>query len=103
MKQIARAWSWNRKRLPPKATRRLRGQARFAAFVWTGILFVGGVLMVAVAIVAAVTGQTPGVWAGLLAGTVFFAGFGGLWRIRRWWWPPIRDDDLPSRDRKRQA
>jgi hypothetical protein len=79
--------------------RRLRGQARFATFVWTGILFLLGLLMTGIAVVAAVTGQVAGIWAGVLAGAVCFAGFGGLWHRRGWWWPPIRDEDLPSRDR----
>jgi hypothetical protein len=92
---------WRDGDLPPQ-WRYMRGQLRFGLFVWFVLLTLGTLTMLVLTILVAVTGP----FIGLMA----TAGFGaacllldlGLWRCRRWWWPPYRKIDLWTYDRRRR-
>lgn len=98
--EMKRAWMWYWQKLPLRPRNYVRGQARFGAFLWAVILLLIVLSMTGIAVYAAITRQVAGVVTGLLVAVVALMGLLVLWRIRHWWWPPIRDEDLPSHNRR---
>lgn len=74
--------------------RMARAQIRFSAFTTAMLLSLATVTFAVLTVVVAVVAHdTVGILVTAISALVCGVAAAALWRVRRWWWPPIRDED----------